>query len=140
MPNLGPPLDLLLEFSHHHCVAICALLVPANLLATVQTLVWVATTASSKRPPARGLVGSIALATGLATILSLHVLSWLWVGVVMAPTYILLSLALVCLSLNGWALIQSPSLQVLLLKITQKAMSLQVVQKGVSWARWAFPS
>jgi hypothetical protein len=140
MPNLGIPLDLLLEFSHRHCVAICALLVPANLLATVQTFVWVATTTSPKRPPTRGLVGSIALATGLAVILSLHVLSWLWVGVVMPPTYILLSLALVCLSLNGWALFQPLSLQSLLLNITQKAMGFQAVQKGLNFVRLALPS
>lgn len=99
MPNL----DLLLAFSHHHCVAICAVLVPANLLLTLQTLILTVQRAEQKRRWSS--IGNIVLANGLATLLSLHVLSWLWVGVVMPPTYILLSLALVCGSLNSWALL-----------------------------------
>jgi hypothetical protein len=114
-----------LEFSHHHCVAICAAMVPANLLATLQTLVL--TFQPSKR---RRLWGSILLANSLALLLSLHVLSWLWVGVIMPPTYILFSLALVCLSLNAWALLSPLSLKQVLHRIYQ------LFQKGLTRARF----
>ncbi|WP_197529992.1 hypothetical protein [Gloeobacter violaceus] len=41
----------------------------------------------------------------------LHVLSWFVLGVVMAPTYILLILAGICLSLNLWVVAHPVSLQ-----------------------------
>jgi hypothetical protein len=115
MPNL----DLALEFSHHHCVAICAVLVPANLLLTLQTLILTVQRAEQGRR-----WGSIVLANGLATLLSLHVLSWLWVGVVMPPTYILLSLALVCCSLNSWALLAPNPLARLLSQLLHTSLAL----------------
>jgi hypothetical protein len=129
-----PTLDTLLEFSHHHCVAICAVLVPLNLLATLQTLVLVGLAAHqnpvNKAPFLKQYRpwGSIALAISLAGLLCLHVLSWLWVGVIMPPTYILFSLALVCLGLNGWALLQPAHLGHVLT---------WVLRKGLSWLRVA---
>ena len=84
------------EFSRGYCVQICTFLVPANLLATIQALVMMVL----DRPLRDRLV--IGLAGGLyATLMVLHVATWFAVGVVMAPTYVLLSLAVVCLVMNG---------------------------------------
>ncbi|NJK29769.1 MAG: hypothetical protein HC790_09420 [Acaryochloridaceae cyanobacterium CSU_3_4] len=91
-------LNTLLHFSRCHCVGICASLVPINLLATALTVFKVSRDHSS---------GSIKVSIGLASLaaglLVLHDLSWLILGVVMAPTYILFTLALVCLGCNIWA-------------------------------------
>lgn len=99
----------LLEFSHTHCVAICAFLVPANLLSTLQTIVYV----GLKRP-----VGQIWQAVGLASLFALlmvlHVLTWFVVGVVMLPTFVLLMLGSVCLSTNLWAALHPQSMRRLL--------------------------
>lgn len=96
----------LLAFSHQHCVAICAFLVPLNLLLTLQTLVLVAF----------GRVGQwmqslAALAIGPAILMMLHVMSWWVVGVVMAPTFVLSGLGMVCTAINLWALFHPRSLQ-----------------------------
>jgi uncharacterized protein with PQ loop repeat len=85
----------LLEFSHHYCVEICTFLVPAILLATLNTLICL----SQDRPIAR-TQNSALLGVSLALIMVLHVLSWLVVGIVMAPTFILLALGGACLSIN----------------------------------------
>lgn len=95
----------LLEFSHIHCIAICAVLVPANLLATLQTLILV----GLHRPQVQ-----VQRSTGIAGICALvmiaHVLTWFVIGVVMLPTYVLLLLGSVCLSINLWALTHSLSM------------------------------
>lgn len=83
------------ELSRTHCIAICAVLVPANLLATSQTvlMVWF------RRP-----IAQIWLMAGVsslyALVMVLHVLTWLIVGVVMIPTYVLLWLGSTCLVTN----------------------------------------
>jgi hypothetical protein len=89
----------LLHFSHHYCVAICAVLVPLNLLATLQTLIF----AGLNRPFSH-LWKSAILAIACATFMILHVLTWFIIGVVMLQTFVLLSLAAVCLGINLWAL------------------------------------
>jgi hypothetical protein len=99
-------LNSVLEFSHTHCVTICAVLVPANLLATVHTLVCT----GFNRPFFHRWV-AIAMASVFALVMVLHVLTWFVVGVVMVPTYILLILGGVCLSLNLWAGLHSHSLR-----------------------------
>jgi hypothetical protein len=53
----------------------------------------------------------------LAMLMILHVVSWLVVGVIMAPTYILLFLAGVCLLINSMAICHPASLQRALLAI-----------------------
>lgn len=89
----------LFQFSRDHCIAICAFLVPANLLATLQTLVM----GGFLRPQLE--LRTMAIAAHLyALLMVLHVMTWWLVGVVMAPTFILLFLATVCLAINGWAL------------------------------------
>lgn len=98
MLNLEP----LFDFSRSHCVAICAFLVPANLLATIQTMVLV-----GLGRPQRQVWRSLGVASVFAIAMIGHVLTWFMIGVVMAPTFILLTLACVCLSVNLWA-VQHP--------------------------------
>lgn len=87
------------EFSHTYCVAICAFLVPANLLMTLQTLILTALKRSRIQVGASVLVASL-----FATIMIFHVFSWFAIGIVMPPTYILLLMAITCLTINVWAI------------------------------------
>lgn len=92
----------LAEFSRAYCVSICAFLVPANLVATSLTIAF----AVLRRPPVQ-----VWQATGIASIFALamilHVFTWFQVGVVMAPTYILLWLGSTCLLTNLGAIAYS---------------------------------
>jgi hypothetical protein len=88
-------LDGLFEFSRTYCVAICAVLVPANLIATSQTLLM----AWFRRSPFFVWIMAIA-ASFFAVLLMLHVMTWFVIGVVRIPTYVLLVLGTVCLSAN----------------------------------------
>ncbi len=92
-------INSIFEFSRNHCLAICGFLVPANLLATLQTLILV-----GLNRPRYQIQRAIAIAITCALVMILHVYTWFAVGVVMAPTYILLLLGSVCLCLNMWAL------------------------------------
>lgn len=92
----------LFEFSRSHCIAICAVLVPVNLLATLQTLIFV----SLHRPQIQ-IQQSAGAATVCALVMILHVLTWFMIGVIMLPTYVLLFLGSVCLGLNLWAVIRT---------------------------------
>ncbi len=92
-------LNPLFEFSRNQCVAICAFLVPANLLATLQTLIFVG------RHRSRFQIGIITtIASFYALLMILHVATWLMIGVIMVPTYVLLGLGCTCLAINGWAI------------------------------------
>jgi hypothetical protein len=88
-------LHTMAEFSRTHCVSICAFLVPANLVATVVTMIFTAL----RRPQTR-VWQAASVAGFFASIMILHVFTWLSIGVVMAPTYILLGLASTCLLTN----------------------------------------
>jgi hypothetical protein len=88
-------INTVFEFSRNHCGAICAFLVPANLLATLQTLVL-----TGMGRPSGQLWKAAALGNFFAAVMVLHVFTWFIVGVVMLPTYILLFLGCVCLTLN----------------------------------------
>lgn len=87
--------NTLAEFSRANCVSICAFLVPANLIATSLTIILT----GLHRPQFR-----VWQAAGIASIPALvmvyHVFTWFLVGVVMAPTYILLWLGTTCLLIN----------------------------------------
>jgi hypothetical protein len=87
--------NTLIEFSHNNCIGICAFLVPANILATLSTLVLT----FLNRPMGQVWI-SIGFACTFASIMILHVYTWFMIGVVMPPTYILLSLAVTCLVTN----------------------------------------
>jgi hypothetical protein len=88
--------ESLFAFSAAHCIGLCAFLIPANLLATLMTLVL----AALGRP---GVGTAATVAALLAATMALHVWAWFIVGVVMAPSFILLALAALCLGLNLWA-------------------------------------
>jgi hypothetical protein len=101
--------DAVLNFSHGHCVAICAVLVPLNLFATARSLVLV----GLGRPVAQ-VYQAACLAIALAGLLVLHVASWFIVGVIMLQTFVLLGLGTVCLASNLWAIEHPASLERLL--------------------------
>ncbi|WP_068815316.1 hypothetical protein [Phormidesmis priestleyi] len=102
----------LFEFSRSHCVEICAFLVPANLLATLRTVILT----GLRRPSAQIWVATT-IATFFAGFMVLHVMTWFMVGVVMAPTFILLGLGSVCLFVNLWAIFGRGSLARLLVAV-----------------------
>ena len=85
----------LFEFSRQNCVAICSFLVPANLIATITTLVLVAQGQSLLR-----LKWSRGIASVLAIALFLHVSTWFMIGVITPVTFILLALGSTCLIIN----------------------------------------
>ncbi|MUG92033.1 hypothetical protein F7734_05985 [Scytonema sp. UIC 10036] len=93
-------LNSLAEFSRANCVSLCAFLVPANLVATIVTM---ALTLFDR--PAHQIWRAAGVASLLALIMVLHVYTWFAVGIVMAPTYILLLLALSCLLTNMGAIL-----------------------------------
>lgn len=93
--------NTLAEFSRTHCIAICAFLVPANLVATSVTLV----VSGIHRPQAQ-VWGAAGTASIPAFVMRLHVFTWFMIGTVAASTYILLFLGISCLSINLWAGIQ----------------------------------
>jgi hypothetical protein len=91
--------NVLGDFSRSHCIEICAFLVPANLIATSQTILFT----FLKRSPTQ-IFTITASAVLYASLMILHVISWLSIGVVMAPTFILLFLGLICLATNCLAI------------------------------------
>lgn len=92
----------LAEFSRTHCVNICAFLVPANLVATSATIIFTLLCRPSTQVWQAAGIGSI-----FALVMIWHVYTWFLVGVVLAPTYILLWLGSSCLLTNfGAAILQ----------------------------------
>lgn len=100
------------EFSRVNCLTICAFLVPANLLATLQTLIF--TGLQFPQTKSRLIIG---FAGFYGLLMVLHVYTWFYVGVVQAPTFILLFLGSVCLALNTWAIAHCSSLSRLLRQV-----------------------
>ncbi|ERT06277.1 putative membrane protein [Lyngbya aestuarii BL J] len=98
-------LNTIAEFSRANCGTICAFLVPANVLATLQTLIFT----GAKYSPVR-LRLMVGFASFYAVLMILHVYTWFNVGIVMMPTYILLSLGSLCLAMNAWAIVHPSSL------------------------------
>ncbi len=92
----------LAEFSRTHCVSICAFLVPAILVATSATIIFTLLCRPSTQVWQAAGIGSI-----FALVMIWHVYTWFLVGVVLAPTYILLWLGSSCLLTNfGAAILQ----------------------------------
>lgn len=88
----------LFALSREYCITICGFLVPINLLLTSCTLFFLV------RQFPQNLVRRSAFTASLfALVMIAHVGTWLAVGVVMAPTYILLSLGTTCLAINSYA-------------------------------------
>lgn len=109
-------LNSLSEFSRANCIALCAFLVPANLLLTLYVLVI-----SALGRPQVQINRAAAIACIPAIVMILHVWTWFAVGVVMPPTYILLFLGTLCLSINGWAMAHSSSMARLLRSLWLRA-------------------
>ncbi|MGK7922085.1 MAG: hypothetical protein AB4080_18980 [Trichodesmium sp.] len=96
----------LIEFSHTYCVAICGILVPMNVLASLQPIIF---TALDRRKEEINLMALVASLYALTMIL--HVCSWYIVGVVRIQTFILLWFASCCLITNTWAVIHGSSMK-----------------------------
>jgi hypothetical protein len=92
--------NTLSEFSRANCAGICAFLIPANVLATLLTIILTAL----NRPTVQ-IWQAAGFASMFACVMILHVYTWFVIGVVMLPTYILLGLAITCLLTNLAAII-----------------------------------
>ncbi|MBD2777056.1 hypothetical protein [Iningainema tapete] len=92
--------NTLTEFSSTYCIGICAFLIPVNLIATSSTIIF-----TLLHRPAVQIWQAAGIASVFALLMILHVLAWFMIGVVMAPTYILLGLASICLLANLGAIL-----------------------------------
>ncbi|MEW5861952.1 MAG: hypothetical protein AB1861_31995 [Cyanobacteriota bacterium] len=116
--------NALFEFSRANCIGICAFLVPANLLFTLQTMIFTGLRRSQSQ-----VLSAVGLACIPALVMIFHVFTWWMVGVVMAPTFILLGLASTCLSINFWAVAHPQSMSRLLRKGWSFVMSNRQLQR-----------
>ncbi|BAU66492.1 hypothetical protein STA3757_38970 [Stanieria sp. NIES-3757] len=91
------------EFSRQNCSAICAFLVPANLLTTLISLVLLA-----KQSPLSKVRLTVTLSVVFALTLFLHISTWFMIGVVTPITFILFTLGSTCLAVNFLAIIYQP--------------------------------
>ncbi|HAO10669.1 MAG TPA: hypothetical protein DCQ51_05715 [Planktothrix sp. UBA8407] len=112
-------LTTIADFSRNNCLGICTFLVPFNLLATLQTLIFI----GLNRPTSQILLIS-AFASLYSGLMVLHVFSWFMIGVVMTPTYILLSLGTTCLVINIWAIKFPDNLKYFIEKIVSLAQKI----------------
>ena len=74
-------INTIAEFSRNNCVTICAFLVPANLIATISTMIL----AVLHRPLSQVSLAAI-IAGFFAFIMILHVYTWFSIGIVAIPT------------------------------------------------------
>jgi hypothetical protein len=105
-------LNSIAEFSRCHCIGICALLVPVNLILSTTTILLVGANRS-----VRLIYATVAISVWPAIALFLHVATWWSIGVVMLPTFILPVLATICLATQAYAVINPHQMRVLLLKL-----------------------
>ena len=96
----------IINFSHLYCVDICGLIVPINLLSSLQLIIFTFLHRPKKEIHLMALVASF-----YALIIILHVCSWFIVGVVRIQTFILLWFASCCLITNIWAVIHGSSMR-----------------------------
>ncbi|MBW4562341.1 MAG: hypothetical protein KME32_14550 [Mojavia pulchra JT2-VF2] len=92
--------NTLTVFSSTYCIAICAFLIPANLITTSLTIGF-----TLLGRPVIEIWQTAAIASIFALLMILHVFAWFMIGVVMAPTYILLGLGSICLFANLGAIL-----------------------------------
>ena len=126
-------LNIIFEFSRTNCVAICAFLVPANLLLTLQTLVF-----TILRRPQSQVRNAAFVAFIPALLIILHVCTWLMIGVVMAPTFILLCLGGTCLALNSCAMFYGRAIakQLQIGQLSKISTIMRVnITRGLNWFR-----
>ena len=99
-------INSIIEFSHLYCVAICGVLVPMNVLASLQPIIFTAL----RRPKNEiNLMALVASFYGLMIIF--HVGTWFIVGVVRIQTFILLWFASTSLITNIWAVTHGDSMR-----------------------------
>ncbi|WP_309738787.1 hypothetical protein [Chamaesiphon sp. OTE_20_metabat_361] len=110
-------LNSIAEFSRCHCIGICAFLVPANLGLANATILL---TAFNRSPQLIANVARISIVPAL--ILLLHVATWWSIGVVMLPTFILPTLAIICLATQAYV-VSNPNRTRRLLQIISKFSS-----------------
>ncbi|MDE5072099.1 MAG: hypothetical protein O4861_21445 [Trichodesmium sp. St16_bin4-tuft] len=96
----------IIEFSHLYCVEICGFIVPTNVLASLQPIIFTVLHRPKKEINLMALVASF-----YALIIILHVGSWFIVGVVRIQTFILLGFATCCLITNIWAVTHNSSMR-----------------------------
>lgn len=87
--------NTLAEISRANCISICAVLVPANLIATLLAIIPI-----FLRYPLIKVWKAAGIGSILAVLMICHVFTWFMIGIVMAPTYILLCLGSICLFTN----------------------------------------
>jgi hypothetical protein len=90
------------EFSRNRCFNICVVLVPANVIAVLQVMLL------GRSPWVKSI---ILMSVIYALLMIFHVFSWFAVGVVMAPTFILLGLAIACLGIDVMAVVAPVQLE-----------------------------
>lgn len=95
-------LSALHEFSRCHCVAICAALVPVNLLICAAVIGLTAFDGSVMLRRWLSIGGAL-----VSLLLISHVGSWWLIGVVAPATFILPSLGILCSAIN-WACLHYP--------------------------------
>ena len=88
-------LEPIFQFSRNNCVAICAFLVPVNLLTTIQTFILLVL-----QRPLFQLHLSATIAIAFALTLFLHIATWFIVGVITPVTFILGGLGATCIMIN----------------------------------------
>jgi hypothetical protein len=99
MLDFNPLFESVFDWSRTNCIGICAFLVPANMIATLQTMIF-----TGLRYQRSQILVINFLAVFYAAAMILHVFTWFVVGMIMAPTFILLFLGVVCLGINIWAI------------------------------------
>lgn len=107
-------LNTIAEFSRINCVAICAVMVPANLIFCLQSLILVGVNRPKNQVRLSGIIASIC-----ALMLLLHVGSWFVIGVVRVQTFILLGLSCVCLIINTSLLLRMSAVRSLILTVSE---------------------
>jgi sulfite exporter TauE/SafE len=100
------------EFSRCHCIGICAGLVPLNLLLSTTTIYLVSANRSAWL-----IYATVGISIWPAIALFLHVATWWSIGVVMLPTFILPTLATICLATHAYAAIDPQQMRKLLLAL-----------------------
>jgi prepilin signal peptidase PulO-like enzyme (type II secretory pathway) len=105
-------LNSITEFSRCHCIGICAVLVPLNLLLSTSTIFLLGTNRSRQL-----IYATVGIAIWPALALFLHVATWWSIGVVMLPTFILPVLATICLATHAYAIVNPRQMRALLLRI-----------------------
>lgn len=102
------------EFSRCHCIGICAVLIPTSLSLASATILGTVTNRSIQ-------LVRIAIFFGIITaiLLLVHVATWLSIGVVMLPTFILPAIAISTLSIQIYALVNPQHLRNSILTIVK---------------------